>query len=776
MSLRAAQMDPAIHARWTSGGGRSRAVFAVEGMRCSGCARSIEKAIRSLEGIDEVQVNVATARVAVDWRSDRLSLGAILRAVEDAGFRTVPLAGKLAGEAQRRERRTALKRIGLAGLGMMQVMMFVYGLYAAGPRGIDPDLAQYLRLTSMIVATPVLLYSGAPFFTGAWRQLRSRTLGMDVPVAAALALAYGASVFNTLRGEGEVYFDSVTMFIFFLLAGRFVEMTVRHGSLSGSEALARSLPASTLRVRPDGTTERVPVESIAPGDCLSIPKGSVIPVDGRIAEGEALVDESLVTGESRPLLRRTSEPVLGGSVNVGETIRVVAHSDVSGSTIASLVALLERGRAQRPRLTSLADRAAAWFVLVILVLASAVALAWTLVDPSRAFAATLAVLVVTCPCALSLATPTALAAATSKLAKIGLLITRPDAIERLARVTTVVVDKTGTLTSGSMRAVCRTTSGSIDCKRALALAAALERNSIHPLAAAFAGYDDPALVVTHSREVAGQGVEGRIGDTVWRLGRREFVAALAGQGAEQRCTGPVEQAHPGPAEQGNSGPGPRSSDGAGEVWLCSSEGMVACFAVTDPVRADARQAVEALRKSGLELVIASGDDEEAVASAGRALGIAHALGRLTPERKVAIVRERQGRGERVLMIGDGINDGPVLAAADVSCAMGEGSAVAHAAADMLLLNRSLHTIAEAVVTARRALSVMRQNLGWALAYNICAVPLAALGYIPPWVAAIGMSMSSLVVVLNARRLAVSKTTREKSARPGPRAVAGEVPA
>lgn len=741
-----AETDLAAHARWTGEGGRSRVVFAVEGMRCAGCARSIEKAVRALPGVEAVEASAATGRVAVDWRADQLALGPILRAVREAGFRVVPLAGERAQAAYQEERRTALKRIGLAGLGMMQVMMLVYGLYAVGPRGIDPGLAHYLRLAAMLIATPVLLYSGAPFFSAAWSQLRRRSLGMDVPVAVALSLAFAASVFNTLRGEGEVYFDSVTMFIFFLLTGRYVEMAVRHRSLSSSEALARSLPATVLRVRADGSTERVPVESIVAGDRLSIPKGALIPVDAEVLDEVARVDESLVTGESTPVTRRAGEPLMGGSVNVGEAVRVLARSDVANSTIAALVALLERGRAQRPRLGLLADRAAAWFVAGILVLAVVVALSWALVDPARAFPATLAVLVVTCPCALSLATPTALAAATSRLAKSGLLVTGPDAIERLARVDTVIIDKTGTLTSGLRRAECRATFGSVDPARALALAAALERGSDHPLAAAFSGFDDPAIEVSQLREYPGQGLEGRIDGRTWRLGRPEFVRALTR--LEAFAAGATDR-----------------EDLEDALYLGDERGLVASFTVKESLRDDARAAVEALREMGLEVVIASGDAQEAVTRVGRELGITQAQGRLTPQEKVAIVHERQRRGHRVLMLGDGINDGPVLAAADVSCAMGEGSAIAQAAADLLLLERSLRSVATAIATSRHALRIVRQNLAWALAYNVCAVPLAAFGFVPPWVAAIGMSASSLVVVLNARRLAAARASARPAAPP-----------
>lgn len=724
-------LEPLAHAHWQAAADRAHAVFGVEGMRCAACARAIERAVQGVPGVRGIAVNVATARAAVEWDAARTSLPEILRAVTGSGFRPVPLAGEPAVAAHRAERRTMIKRIGLAGLGMMQTMMFMYGLYAAGPDGIDPDMAQYLRVVSMLLTTPVLLYSGAPFLQGAWRDLRRRSLGMDVPVALALLLAWAASTFNTLRGSGEVYFDSVTMFIFFLLAGRFMEMTVRQRSLGASEALARSLPVTVTRLGPDGTGERIPVSAVRAGDRLSIARGAVIPVDGTLALERASVDEALVTGESTPLAKRRGERLLGGSVNLGHPIEVVAAESVERSTLAMIVGLLERAQASRPPLQRAADRAATWFVLCLLLLASLVAIGWALVDPSRAFAATLAVLVVTCPCALSLATPAALAAATTRLARLGLLVTRADAIERLARIDTVMLDKTGTLTVGSPAVQILHLGPGMTRERALGVAAALERSSSHPLAAAFAPHADPAVVAREVREYPGAGLEGTIAGRTWRLGQGSFVADAR--------TGARDAPAAAAADDG--------------VVLGSAAGTAAIFAVADPLRPDARHSVAMLRRLGLEVCIASGDRDAAVRTIGASLGIESTASRLKPEQKLAAIRAAQARGRRVLMIGDGINDGPVLAAANVSCAMAQGSAVAQAAADLLLLSGSLQTVAEAVQTARNTLTVMRQNLRWAFVYNFAAVPLAALGLIAPWVAAIGMSLSSLAVVLNAARLA-----------------------
>jgi Cu2+-exporting ATPase len=706
-------------------------VFAAEGIRCASCSRSIERALSAMPGVGRVNVNVATSRVCVEWDPAKSQLDALLRAVADAGFKPLPFASEAAESAFARERRTALKRIGLAGLGMMQVMMYVFGVYVARPDAIDPAIASYLKYVGMAITTPVLLYSGAPFFVGAWNDLRRRALGMDVPVALALCLAFVASVFNTIRGEGQTYFDSVTMFIFFLSAGRYVEMVVRQRSLSVSDAVGRSLPAQVSRVRADGSTERVSVRAVVGGDTLQVPKGGVIPVDSTLVSESALVDESLVTGESRLERRVAGDTLLGGSLSAGGAIRVVAVRDVAGSTLASVAALLERAQGSRPHVARVADRVANWFVAATLLLALVVVVAWVIHDPARAFPAALAVLVVTCPCALSLATPVAVAAASTRLAGRGLLVTRADALERLAGIDTVVLDKTGTLTAAGRLSIVGTTMlGSVDKKSALAVAAALERNSSHPIAALFARYDQPEIAVTQLRDVDGSGIEASIGGTRWRIGRHDFVAELA-----------ADRAAP-PADRG--------------IYLGSEEGLAALFELGEIMRPEAFGAIERLRALGVEPIIASGDRGEAVDAARVALHVERASARLAPAGKMDLVRQLQAEGRRVLAIGDGVNDGPALAAANVSCAMGDGSAIAQAASDLLLLNDGLSAVAEAVATSRRMMQVIRQNLRWSLVYNLAAVPLAAFDLVPSWLAAIGMSASSLVVVLNARRLAAAK--------------------
>ena len=590
-------------------------------------------------------------------------------------------------------------------------MMYAAGLYAGAFQGIDPLMEEILRVTCLVIATPVLLYSGAPILRGAVASLQRRVLGMDVTVSIALVLAYLASVYNTLRGQGDVYFDSVTMFILFLLLGRYVEMRGRHQATHLTEALARSLPTSAERIDPiTQSTTKVSLSAITVGDWLRVGSGQVIPVDGEVVAGDAVVDESLVTGESLPHRRVIGEPLLGGSLNAGASITLRVTRPPQDSTLHGLVKLLERAQGERPRLSLAAERMASWFIVRVLLLTALVGVIWYVIDPSRAFPAVLAVLVATCPCALSIATPVAIAAATTRLARLGVLVTRSDAVEGLATIDTAILDKTGTLTLGKpgIRSV-EILSGTLSRERALAIAAALEAYSQHPIAAAFKPFHDPLTVCADAHDIAGDGIEGTVEGERWRIGQ----------------------------------PG---------ITLSNESGVRVAFEIADAIRDEAAETIASLRHAGLRVLLASGDSAAPVSEVALRLGIASATPSLKPHQKLELLRTQQASGHRVLMVGDGINDGPVLAAADVSIAMGRGSAIAHAAGDLLLLRESLASLPLGIRIARRSLRIVRQNLRWAVFYNIAAIPIAALGFMPPWTAALGMSLSSLLVVFNAQRI------------------------
>jgi Cu2+-exporting ATPase len=715
----------ALQARLSApvGEDRREATLLIEGVRCAACSWLIERAAGHLDGVAEIQVNPATARARLVWETDRVALSRVLDTIARLGYRPHPITPEAAASVALKERRTAMRRLVVAGLGMMQVMTYAVSLYAGAWQGMSDEIREFLRLVSLLVATPVLLYSGAPFFIGAWRDLAVRRPGMDVPVALALALAYGASLYNGFRGEGEVYFDSVTMFVFFLSLGRFVEMSARHRAGEVADALAKLAPATALRLQPGAATPLpVAIAELEPGDRLLVRSGDTFPADGVVSRGRAEVDESLLTGESRSVVKAVGEDLVGGSINIGDPVEMTVSRTGNDTVLSHMTRLLERAQASRPALARSADRLARWFVTGVLLTAALVALAWWFKDPALAFPTTLAVLVVTCPCALSLATPTALTAATSRLAALGLLVTRGDALEKLARADRLVLDKTGTLTEGRVRIVDVLPLRNLDPGRCRAIAAALEVGSEHPLARAF---DEPAgLVAEALRVLPGRGLEGIVDGRRYRLGSPSFAG-----GAERERL---------PADA--------------SVVLADDDGPLAGFVLADPLRADAPATMAGLARRGLTVEIASGDVAPIVESVAREAGLDRWRASLSPEDKLEHIRDLQARGAVVAMVGDGINDAPVLAGADVSIAMGEGAPLAQSSADMILLGRTLAPLSLGVEVAGRTLSTIRQNLAWALSYNLIALPLAAAGLVAPWMAAIGMSLSSLVVVLNSTRL------------------------
>ncbi len=693
----------------------------LEGVRCSACGWLIEQRLLQLPGVTSVMLNPATARARVEFNG--IALSSILRAIATLGYRPHVLGAADTLEVATRERRQALKRLGVAGFGMMQVMMIAVAFYGADGAGMSPVIRDYLRLISLLITVPVALYAGVPFYAGAARALAARQLSMDVPVTLGVLLAFAASAVNTLRGTGQVYFDSVTMFLFLLLLGRYLEMIARHRATSTAEALARLMPQFARKLTAQGELE-LPLAALATGDTVRVAVGEAFPADGTLIGAATLADESLLTGESVPVVKRPGDAVIGGTVNVLGPAVVTLTSLGDSTVLAGIVRLLERASTERPARARLADRMAAQFVAVVLLAAVATALAWLYLDPTRAFAATLAVLVVSCPCALSLATPVAVTAAMAALARRGVLVTRADALEALAVADVALIDKTGTLTVGRPQLSSVAVRGPCTATECLALAAGLERSSGHPFAHAFEVF--AAAPATDLAVTAGAGVEGLTGGTRYRIGHAAFVAALAGLR---------------PAEFGEDG-----------VHLGRPGQWLARFELEDRPRAGARAAVSALRDAGLAIEIVSGDHAAPVAALANLLGIERHAGRLTPADKLARVRALQLSGARVVVIGDGINDAPCLRAADVSIAIGSGSALAQANADLIIPGNDLGIIAAAVMTARRTRTIIRQNLLWAGGYNLVSLPLAACGLVPPWLAAVGMSASSLLVVANALRL------------------------
>ncbi|HKQ82301.1 MAG TPA: heavy metal translocating P-type ATPase [Steroidobacteraceae bacterium] len=719
--------------------GRTTVVLLIEGLRCTACSWLIDKMLSRMEGVFDVSVNAAVGRAHVEWDATRTSLAHILRAIASLGYVPHPITDATITRAKQDESRHALKRLAVAGFGMMQVMMFAVATYSADMAGevMEADIWRYFRSVSLLVTTPVLLYAGAPILLGAWRSVRARTIGMDVPVTIALVLAYAASVFNTWRGTGVVYFDSVTMFIFFLTLGRWVEMSVRHRTSGITDALARHLPPTAHRYAGDRLQD-VATAQLSSDDLVLIRAGEIVPADAVLLEEAATVDESMLTGESLPVRRNVGERISAGSLNVGGAIRARVVAAGAATLLSGIVALLQRAQAQKPALAQAADRAAARFLQGVLITSAVACALWLMIDPTRAFAATLAVLVVACPCAFAIAMPAALAAATGELARNGVLVTRPDAIEALARTEHVIFDKTGTLTRGDVRLeriVPRADRSELECA---AIAAALERDSEHPIARAFEQCRT-AQVASNIRSTPGGGIEGTVAGKRYRLGAHAF--------STEWCRTVDRQ---------------QRSDHGTLITLANEDGILAEFVLVDTLRAGSRDIARDLAALGVSGEILSGDGLPAVTSVARQCGIENYQARCSPQQKLLRLRSMQARGLKVAMLGDGINDAPVLGAADVSIAMGKGAALAHASADMIFIGEDLSSLTRAVRIARHTMRIARQNLYWAAAYNFGSLPLAALGFIPAWAAALGMSLSSVGVILNATRL-LGSTDRQRRA-------------
>jgi len=708
------------------------AALILEGITCAACVWLNEQHVAALKGVTAISINYATRRARVRWDDREIHLSDILAAVQAIGYRAYPYDEARSEQIAKRERRTALWRLFVAGFGMMQVMMYAIPAYVAGEGDMTADIEQLLRWASFVLTLPVVLYSAAPFFQRALRDIRLKRLGMDVPVALGVGSAFLASCWATFTASGEVYFDSVAMFVFFLLCGRYLEMIARQKAVRGVESLGKVLPVFADRLLADGAEERVPVSTLIVGDRVRVKPGEAIPADGVVAGGRSAADESLLTGESRPVSKAPGDPVTGGSINISSPIEVLIERVGDSTRLAAIMRLMERASAEKPALVQLADRIAVRFIAFLLVVAVSSGIGWYLVDPDRALWVFVSVLVVSCPCALSLATPAALTVASDAMARLGVLVTRGHAIEALAKADTFMFDKTGTLTEGRMRLAEVRLAPEMSRERASALAAALESGSEHPIASALREASSGSGRVQDVRASTGEGVEGVVEGVRYRIGRERFVSALVGVALPETLRG-------GDARHTT-------------VYLGSEQDWWAAFDCADVPRGDAGEMLRRLESDGLRTGVLSGDAPSTVAAFAQALNLADARGGLTPQGKHDAIKALQDDGRVVAMVGDGVNDAPVLAQAHVSIAMGEGTELARTQADVVLLGGRLSALTEGVELARKTFRIIRQNLAWAFGYNVIAIPLAVAGWVTPWMAGIGMSASSLLVVLNALRL------------------------
>ena len=729
----------------------------IEGITCSACVWLAESALARQPGVTQASVNQVTHRASVTWNAGESTLTAILGALARVGLGGQPAATANDFAARRNARRRALIELGVALLSMMQVMMFTLPLYFAAADDVSPEARFLLGWAALVLTLPAILYSARSFFAGAWRDLRVRRVSMDLPVALAIAANFGTSGVALYQGAGAMYFDSISMFIFLLLAARYLESRARESSLTLIERLTNAAPAAAwvLPAFPhDRGGSAVAVAALRPGQVIRVSNGELVAADGFIVEGNSDFDESLLSGESQPLARAAGDLLMGGSLNLGAPVFMQITRTGAQTVAANLRHLTEQALASRPRLGEFADRVARWITPATLVLSAAAALAWLTVDPSMSFPVAVAVLAVTCPCAIALAVPAAQALATTRLAREGLLVTRADTLEKIARATDIIFDKTGTLTTGHITIESVQLFGTLDRTQVMRIAVALEGGAAHPIARALSREARASISTiqpagnaihqggagaTHLHSIGGAGVEGDIGGITYRLGHQEFVRQLVGDAM------------------------PALAASAASLFIGRRGAWLAAFALSDPLKTDARETIADLGKGGLVVHLLSGDRQDRVEQVAATLTVAsaHARARQTPLQKLEYATVLRRRGARLIAVGDGVNDAPLLGTADVSIAIGSGADLTRLTADAVLLSANLQPLLTAHAVARRMVRIIHQNFAWAIAYNLIAIPLAVTGRISPAEAAIGMALSSLAVVANSLRLMRRGTTRRR---------------
>ncbi|GAB4232552.1 MAG: heavy metal translocating P-type ATPase [Deltaproteobacteria bacterium] len=716
----------------------AEADLVVSGIRCASCAWLIERYLERRSWIRSARVNFATGRARVSWAPGAAGIGEVVEAIRSLGYTPLPPESLPAGDALRREKSDLLLRLGTAAFLSMQVMLFTAGLYAGYFEGIDPRYARLFRWLGFLLSTPVVFYSGAPFLRGAIRGARHGVLGMDALVFLGAFSAYGYGAVSLFLG-GEVYFDTATMIVTLVLLGRYLESGARSRAADGISRLVRLSPATARKATPGGGPETVPVASLVPGDLVEIVPGDRVPADGDVVEGRSESDESLLTGESAPVPKTAGDAVLAGSLNgTGRLLVRVARTGAE-TVLSRIVRAVEEAQARKAPIQRLADRVVRTFVPAIL-FAAACAVAFRLHSdspPADALMAGIAVLVVACPCALGLATPLAVLVGTASAQARGILVRGGDVIEQASKVRCVLFDKTGTLTLGRPR-LADVRGFGIGREEALRIAASLEASSEHSIGRAIAEAVPVSrrLPVEDFRAHPGEGIEGRIGDTRYLLGSPEFLVRN-GIEMEEEISGEYRAL---------------SAHRRTSVVLSDGTAALAVLATADAIRPEAHEAVSQLRASAIAVAMVTGDDPDVGRSVAAEAGIEDVRGRVSPDGKRGEVRRARERFGPVLVAGDGVNDAPALAEADVGLAMGRGTGLAIRSAGATLMTEDLLRIPAFLSLSRATMRVIRQNLFWAFSYNLAAVPLAATGHLHPIVAAAFMAGSSLIVVGNSLRL------------------------
>ena len=701
----------------------SEITLTIEGITCAACAWLIEKKLRSLSGLTFINVNTTLHRVIVRWDDEQLKLSQILKEIQTVGYKAYPFQVNQQEIIYTELAKSYLKRLGLAGLATMQVMMFAIALYSDFFSGMDAHFIEYFRWVSLILATPVLLYSAQPFYLSAWRNIRNKTLGMDIPISIALLGAYVASAYATFVGLGDVYFESVSMFTFLLLLGRLLELRARRKASETSSNLLRLLPSMAMLIPSNNkeTEALIPAKSLKIDDVILVKAGETIPIDGFIIKGESNIEESMLTGEHIPIKKEKENPVFAGTVNITSPLTIQVTKTLNNSLISEIIQLQDNAQLNKPRVEIIADIVSRYFVAALLIIATLTYITWSYLAPEQAFWITLSVLVATCPCALSLATPMALTCATARLNKQGLLIKQHHVLETVNKINHMIFDKTGTLTEGNFKLLNTQLFSDYTKQEVIDLAAQLERNSEHPIALAFKHEQKNSVVIESVISIPSQGMQARFKNKVTKLGHAKFCAVS-----------------------------PLTSNET-IIYLTLDDILIATFELGDKLRESAVSIMQYCQHKKIKTSLLTGDFSQKADEIRSILNINYLKKGVTPQEKLHYLQVRQ-ETENVLMVGDGINDAPVLAGAHVSIALGNGTDLAKNSADVILLGEDLNKIAFLSQTAQKTAKIIKQNLGWAIGYNLIIVPLAVMGLVPPYIAVIGMSFSSLIVVSNSLRL------------------------
>lgn len=720
--------------------GMESARIQVLGMNCSACAWLIEKQLEKEPGVERARVNYSQRVLHLEWDGREQKLSEILALINKLGFEVVPDRPQERQSAQRKEGRELLMRMGIAGIGMMQVGMYAIAVYAGeiGGSFISESTRDLMRHASLFLATVVIFYSAQPFFLGAFHALKSRHLSMDVPVSLALALAYFSSLIATWRGTGEVYFDAISMFCFFLLISRYLEFRARSQWNNARDKRVAVDQAWLLETESESgeKPKAVASSSLREGQLILIKNAEALPVDGLLLDDMAELDQAQLTGEFTPQVKHKGDELSSGSINLGKPMQVQVLRTQDQSAMAQIESVVARAEMHKPKIAGLADQISGYFVGALLLLAATTYLYWLNREPDQAFWVSLSVLVVGCPCALSLATPASLTVLMRHLRTRGILVQTPQALEALSKINSVLFDKTGTLTRGEFRLDWVEDLSDRGKPWCLQQAALLESLSGHPLARAFANQDPVQSLMADWQLFDGKGIQASVNGQLMRIGTEDFVTELVGTALPEKPKAQVEKAQQ-------------------VIYLGAADQWLAVFALSDHLRKEARPLITQLKKLGLNVGMLSGDPSGSVASIAAKLGITNWFKGMSAEDKYAQLKAYQAGGEHVLSVGDGINDAPFLSVADVSVALSDAVDMSKNKADFVLISNNLLAITELMENAHKARKVIAQNLSWALGYNLLAIPMAMMGLIPPWLAAIGMSLSSALVVLNALRARVT---------------------